>query len=364
MLTVKRGKATILGYEATEGTSIVIPIGRRVLVKIEGSASISGESAAVPTGEQEFRIFDEASEKIVAYRRVIIIGPTDHGKSTLSAWVVNKLSSLGREVAYMTTDVGQNEIFSPAFESIARVNPPAIPGSSLSFDVIDSCFVGSFSPTDNIRKYLDCAAELSSRAGQVVIDTDGWVRGEEALKTKARLASLTGSEAIVSIGLSKEEVELLRKESGMEVIELPRLVNGEKSQSERRSHRERLIVQRLLGSKPRLVASEIVEGLPVFAGKTLKLPFSGVVYAEEIGGKIVAVFRGRAPPVSNAALLKEGWERGLLLAVRGEGIHLGVLDKIYYDRRMVRILTPYDGRIERVEVGKVKAELESLTFLR
>lgn len=363
-LTIKRGTAYVLGYELKEGASITIPAGRKVPVSVEGSLAVTPGTAVLPSSGEDIKAFESAVEKMAEYKRILIVGPTDHGKSTLSAWAINRLLSAGREVAYMTTDVGQNEIFSPAFESIAKVMPPAIPGSRASFTIIDSCFIGSFSPVESLSAYLACASRLSSKAGEVIIDTDGWVRGEEAIRAKARLAVITRSELIVSLGLSQEEIEVLRRESGLEVLALPRLVRGEKSHAERKNHRDRLIAQGLLGSRPRLVASDLVEGLPLLRGKTVKTPFSNVIYSEELDGRIIAVYRGRAPALEGAVLLKEGWERGLLAAVHGEGVSIGVLDKIYYEKRLIRILTPYEGQITKIEVGRARVELDALGFMR
>ncbi|MFN4046132.1 MAG: Clp1/GlmU family protein, partial [Acidilobaceae archaeon] len=317
----------------------------------------------------EYERLDSLASEISRYGRVVFVGPVDSGKSTLAFWVSNKVFLRGSRAWYLTVDVGQNEVFCPGFEAIAAVEPPGIPGFTRSFSFVEPCFIGSFTPSDSLDKYLGCASRLSRIAqGHLVVDTDGWITPPGGLESKARLADAVNADLIVAIGLGEGEVRALRGTS-IEVLSLPRLVKGSKSFEERRLHRERLLAQKLSGSKPRPVklGETVVDGAPVFAGSPLEKTLfksiaPNIVYAERTGeGSMTIVYRGRPPSNIEAKLIPQGWEKGLIAAVHGEGVHLGVIDKVNYETKTITIITPYQGPIRKIEMGKVKIDVETLT---
>ncbi|MEN2999185.1 MAG: Clp1/GlmU family protein [Acidilobaceae archaeon] len=363
-VTIAKGSAEVLGYEVQEGASFVVPIGRHVPLKVKGEVlARSSSGGLVPTSPESYNEFDQIASLALKGRRVMIVGPVDAGKSTLAAWILNKALSERKDAYFLTTDVGQNEVFCPAFVALSSALPPVIPGSQSSFPGVRPCFVGSFSPAESLPKYLSCVSRLSREvSGFLAVDTDGWVEGEGAMESKAKLAEAIAADLVIAIGL-EERAKLLEERLGVEVIKATRLARREKNKEERRLHRERLIAQKLIGAKQRLFRAEEVEleGLELFKGKPLRLSVPSVVYAEMGEGGLVVVYRGGKPPFGEGAkLLRESWERGLMVAVEGNGIHVGVLDKIYYERRTLRVLTNYEGSVKRLDVGKAKVDLHSL----
>lgn len=364
------GVVEVLGYPLGVGGSFVVPVGRSVPVRVDGVLDVfPGGGALKPLGSGEYEGLDGLALEISRYGRVVFVGPVDSGKSTMAFWVSNKVLLRGLRAWYLTVDVGQNEVFCPGFEAVAALEPPGIPGFSGSFSLVEPCFIGSFTPSDSLDKYLGCASRLSRVAeGPLVVDTDGWVTPPKGLESKAMLADAVGADLIVTIGLGEGEVRVL-KETSIEVLSLPRLVKGSKSLEERRLHRERLLAQKLSGSKPRPVKVEetVIEGAPIFAGSPLeKTVFKNmapnIVYAERAGeGSITAVYRGRPPANLEAKLIPQGWEKGLIAAIHGEGVHPGVIDKVNYETKTITIITPYQGPIRKIEIGKVKIDVETLT---
>ncbi|MEM0366578.1 MAG: Clp1/GlmU family protein [Acidilobaceae archaeon] len=369
-IIVEDGTIDILGYRVVKGATLTVPYGRRIPVKIDGIVSVRPSYLNLkPANPQSYDIIDTIASKIIGFNRVVIVGPTDSGKSTLSLWALNKALSRGISKAYyLTVDIGQNEVYCPGFESLALINPPAIPGYTGSFRDIKLCFVGSFTPRESLDKYLECASELASKAdGMLIVDTDGWIK-DEGLRSKAILASTIKADIIIALGLSTEEVRLLKETSNIDTLSFPKLVKSEKSVEERKIHRERLIAQKLIGSKPRLVSIEkvILENIPLFKGKSLdrsivKNLSPVLVYAEILkDNSIVAVYRGKKPNNIQGILLSEGWEKGLLAAVYGIGVHVGIVDKINYEKKMVIVITAYEGPIEKIEIGKARLTFSPL----
>ncbi len=362
------GFVEVLGYPLGVGGSFVVPVGRSVPVRVDGFVEVFPSGGVLkPLGSGEYEWLDGLAFEISRYGRVVFVGPVDSGKSTLAFWVSNKMLLRGSKAWYLTVDVGQNEVFCPGFEAIAVLKPPGVPGFSGSFSLVEPCFIGSFTPSDSLDKYLGCASKLSRIAeGPLIVDTDGWVTPPEGLESKARLADAVGVDLIVAIGLGEGEVRVLKKT--VEVLSLPRLVKGSKSFEERRLHRERLLAQKLSGSKPRAVKIEevAVEGAPIFTGSPLEKTFKNiapnVVYAERTGeDSITIVYRGRPPANLKAKLVPQGWEKGLIAAVHGEGVHVAVIDRVNYDSKTITIITPYQGPVRKIEIGKVRVDVETLT---
>ncbi|MCS7107031.1 MAG: Clp1/GlmU family protein [Acidilobaceae archaeon] len=363
-VTIARGSAEVLGYEVSQGSSFIVPVGRHVLLKVRGEAvARSSSGGLIPASRESYAEFDQVASLALEGKRVMIVGPVDAGKSTLAAWILNKALSARRDAHFLTMDVGQNEVFCPAFAALSSAAPPVIPGNQGSFPHVKPCFVGSFSPAESLAKYFSCAEKLSREvSGLLVVDTDGWVDGEGALMSKVKLAEAVRADLVIAVGL-EERAKLLEEKLAAEVIAVARLARREKSKEERRVHRERLIAQKLIGAKQRLLRAEELEleGLELFRGKPLRLNNPSTVYAEMGEGGLIVVYRGERPPLGEGVkLLRESWERGLLVSVEGDGIHVGVLDKIYYEKKLLRVFTNYEGKVKHLEVGKARVDLQSL----
>ena len=347
-VSIRSGWASILGYRV-DGGSFVVPAGRSAVIEYDGVVEVSGGSLGEARGVEALA---EAARDLAGRSRVLMVGPPDSGKSTLSAYILNYSGSH----EYLTLDVGQNEIFSPGFASLASPVRPVIPGSDESFSRVEPCFVGDFTPRGSEASYLSCAARLSRGSHSLVVDTDGWVDLWEGVELKAGLAHVVGASVIAAVGLGDREARALEDLSGVEVVRLPRLSGGEKGLGERRLHRERLLAFRLRGSRVRPVKAgeaEIV-GLPVFRGREARPPAgSRAVYSEEYRGGMVVV-SPRRPQGFGGLWLRPGWERGLLAAVHGDGVGVGVVLRVNYRSRIVEVATPHEGPVRMVEVGRAR----------
>jgi len=180
------------------------------------------------------------------WRRVIIIGATDTGKSTLSQWLAQQLSSQGR-VAMLDADVGQS-----------RIGPPATVGWRFAeAKQGEFYFVGDVTPA---ACPADCVAgtvrlvQRAERAGAdyVIVDTSGFVDGPFALSLKKAKIELLSPALVVAIApprrLSHLTDPFIRDESIHTFALEPLTCCKEKPRQQRQRWRQQLFAAWLSGS--------------------------------------------------------------------------------------------------------------------
>ncbi len=344
---------------------LVVPAGRTLLVRVEGSAVVSGQRVE-EMGADEYESIDSLARELAGKGRVVLVGPSDVGKSTLAAWIANRWGG----GSLLTVDVGQNEVFAPGFASLAEARPPVVPGLSSSFAGVKPCFVGAFSPSGALASYLRCASRLSRETGdRLVVDTDGWVEAWDGLESKAAIALATGARVVAAVGLPEWKARYLEDYAGIEVVRVPRLAGGQgKSGEERRLHRERLLAQRLVGARERPVRpgeAEII-GLPVFRGEPVPIEavravVPGAVYAEKGDDGLVVVTTRRVRPQGvKARVVQASSLEGLIAAAHWRGsVEVAVVTRVNFRSVTVNVATRLEG-VERLEVGRARVDPQAL----
>jgi len=370
-LVVVKGRVEALGYPLGEGASIIVPVGRAVplLAGEEGATVEYTGERLVEWSADEYRKMDRLAGELAEYGRVMIVGPSDVGKSTLAAWTVNKMALKGFNPVMATLDVGQNENYCPGFASSNSVDPPFIPGTGGR--LARACFVGSFTPRGVESRYAYCAGAIVEGSGSWVMDTDGWVGDWDGLDSKLAAARAAGPDLVVAVGLDDRYSKYLEPRVGAPVVRVPRLVESRKTREERRTHRERLLARALQGAREFAVklSATPVYGLPLLLGDPLspeevsRLLGVRVYYAEQgpQGITVVVPAKARLPSLSGGRLriLRDGWERGLLAAVYEEGVPKpGIVTKISYRRMTLHVYAPIEGKPGMIEVGRARVDPE------
>ncbi|MEB3860230.1 MAG: hypothetical protein LRS43_03365 [Desulfurococcales archaeon] len=187
----------------------------------------------------------------------------------------------------------------------------------------------------------------------------------DGVTLKAGLAGVVDADAIVSVGLSGDALELLRSLVRAKILELPRLVAKTKSREDRVMHRERLIAKNLEGAKTRAFKVSTVKfhGLPVFKGRELpKSELSKLdpraIYGERQGEMLVLVSKRPQARAADVTYLKPGWERGLIASVmdKSGASALGLIEKIDYSRKLVHVYTGFKGLPDCIIVGRERID--------
>ncbi len=328
-----------------------------------------------------------ALEAARAGSRLLLIGRTDSGKSTLAAALASEGYAAGRSVAVVDADVGQSSIGPPACVGLARVERNCVSLSDLTPAAID--FVGACSPVGHLLQAAASTALLAASAREhgaetVVIDTTGLVSGGVARALKGAKIRLVDPDAVVALQEEDEVEHLLapyRSRSRPRVIRLhiSRAVKI-RTREERASRRQRSFAAYFARAQPVELSWEDapIENSAWTSGEPV--PGHMRAYAEEcvacevlhaerradgifliVAGRPQAVglgtlgssFGGTARAVEAASL--ENLLLGLL-GDRGETLALGLLEGLDFRRRHTTVYTPLEdpARARGIRLGSLR----------
>ncbi len=365
-LIVESGSIRVNGRQISVEKKITVPAGRSILINAEESATIKILGELLPLSKDNYAKYVSIAKSVSDAETIIIIGPTDCGKSTLASFIINIISEEKNQVSFLTLDIGQNEIYAPGFASVIQnIDPPLIPGAT--YGEIKNCFIGSFSPTRALNRYYFCAANLSATKGSLIIDTDGWITPWDGIESKMALTKIVHATKVILLGINNEIAKYFEKRLGKELIlKSECLTPIKKSRSERKIHRERLIAQRLIGAKKYTLSLDRLDvyGGPLFFINELRkdeynmLPIRNILYAERNPLGIAVVSRTINPSTRYPGIkvLPAGWEKGLIAAAICEGKEsLAVIDRVDYSRKRITIYSKCAP--EAIIVGNAKISL-------
>ncbi len=356
---VLEGTASILGAELGPGEEfelgrnrsysiIALEPGARVEVEVgEGGrveAPVEGEDHYLKWVEAADNILEEASRQAV----VAVVGPVEAGKTSYAALLANRALAHSIAPAIIDADIGQADIGPPGFVSLAM--PSSWVEWLRNLDPILMRFVGSIEPGPVAGRLITAVAEMVSHArergaGIVVIDTDGWAEGVQALELKVDIAWASRADFIVVLG-SEDLASYLRRSTQATVYTLPSPdVKAVRDRSDRRSLRaenyKRFLSRETVEVDLRRVA---VRGSCALSGSRLEDPTlkrevlhtlgTEPVLATRYPGGLCIVVKSESPPDQQAvrALQRRLGQRELLV------VHTGGM------RGVLSALTTRDGR--------------------
>ncbi|KNA24142.1 hypothetical protein SOVF_018120 [Spinacia oleracea] len=121
--------------------------------------------------------------------RVIVVGPTDCGKSALSRMLLSWAAKQGWKPTFVDLDIGQGSITVPGSIAATPIEMPIDPVEGIPLEMPLVYFYGHTTPTANVDLYKLAVKELAqtlekqfsgnseSRAAGMVINTMGWIEG-------------------------------------------------------------------------------------------------------------------------------------------------------------------------------------------
>lgn len=378
-VVVKRGQIYATGVVYTEGQSFTVLRARQLAVKAVADSEVElvlGPGALLERVSPGEEIIDEWEKRISGVDPkgvVVIVGMMDVGKSTMTAMLGNKALARGYKVVIIDADVGQNDLGPPTTISLARLTKYVTHLRQLVAE--KSLFLQSTSMEriwPRAVAQIAKAVEYAKKTWQpdtIIVNTDGWVLDEEAATFKRRLIERLTPSLIVAIQVENELGPILNGYSNVLVLPPPPHVRT-RSREDRKIHREMGYGRYIFPPVELAVSLDKIPlcNLPLFQGiemgEELKRMLTraigvGVLRAYQVGSRVYAVVEGgewvvRRVGGFQVVGLPIDFEKGLLAGLEdSEGflVGLGVIKKIYYDRKRAIIYT--SSEVER-RIGEVK----------
>lgn len=198
---------------------------------------------------------------------VMVMGGVDSGKSTLSRYLIYRLTSLNRLVAMVDCDVGQTHLGPPTTIGMMLYHNPWERFDNIRPDYMR--FIGSTSPIRHLvevvvstRRLVDKALEMGAEV--ILVNTDGLIMGIPGTRLKMNQVDLLRPKYILALQESSEIEHLLTFIERQDTTSIMRLRTSEKavkkSPETRRTFREERYREYFRGAK------------------NTKIPLSGVTF--------------------------------------------------------------------------------------
>jgi polynucleotide 5'-hydroxyl-kinase GRC3/NOL9 len=174
----------------------------------------------------------------------ILLGATDTGKSTLAKFLIFNLCQKGLKVALVDADIGQSFLGPPATIGLSVFKSD--PDWQLVLTPPEIFFVGSITPEGNFPIHLKGVERMADKAAShgvdvILVDTTGFVLGEQGIELKRRTLDLLSPRFILALQKSDELEPILEhyKENALpRILRLPLSEQVRpRSMEERRTYR-------------------------------------------------------------------------------------------------------------------------------
>ena len=314
---------------------------------------------------------------------VTVIGGVDSGKTSFCTFLVNAAVKEKLKTAIIDADLGQSDIGPPSTVGFNFVAEPI--KDLFEINAQDAFFVGSASPSGAISKIIDGldflkAKVLDQAPDFVIINTDGWVEGEEASAYKVRLAKVGGSNAVVGLQQKNELNPILEALQEIKVFTIasPQLVKP-RDREKRKLLRELSYKKYLKEAKMQsfslgwiTVKNSLLGSGSQIHGKRLEvlnnLLQNKTVYSEETVATILVVLKGKGITEEQVKaaegnfgkrikVILKGDEKGLLVGFKNEEnnfLGIGVLHEVDYKRKILKVYTPLNHKPYMLCFGQIK----------
>jgi polynucleotide 5'-hydroxyl-kinase GRC3/NOL9 len=252
-----RGECEILGVKF-KNTFILynnnkyLPIEKdkdTIITAKEGSKNVDPKKkTTVDQNQIGTRIWNDIINSIekTKKKKIIIIGPSDTGKSTLTLFIANKLIRKGLEPIIIDSDIGQGELSPPVCIGTARLSKQTIDLASCHPTYIN--FIGNIQPIGYEQRITNCIIraqdKLYTKDNIILINTDGYISNGEK-NYKIELIEKIKPDCIICMKENGQIIDLFEiikdrfsKNSNIQILEgQPPHKEIQKSLSDRREKR-------------------------------------------------------------------------------------------------------------------------------
>ena len=327
------GKADVLGYPMRESQRVLIREGKRLPFFIAENSvfdvSLGANSGiAETTGSTNPLSWDKPVEAILGLQKrpvvVVILGAADCGKSSLCLYIVNKLIDGKCKVAVLDGDLGQSDIGPSGTVGYAIVTKrlPELYDLKLK----NAFFVGVTSPIAAMSKTIEGLVAMKAEILQgqvdfVLVNTDGFVSGDIAVRYKTDLVNALKPDVVVGVQTQDELAPLIAKLETPVIAVEPSFALKQRTPEKRKILREMTYARYLKKSKLQCYPKSQVTIEP----------------------------RGAIPKDQEP-------EKGILVSLYGRGtkfLGIGVLREVNQERKTLKIQTAVSAKPLKIVIGKV-----------
>jgi polynucleotide 5'-hydroxyl-kinase GRC3/NOL9 len=394
---VVSGRVEAFGFMLGSAGKTVIREGKRLPFAVKKTATFNillGENASIEEVEENTipLSWQKAGEELLGFRTnpvtAMVLGAVGSGKTSFCTYLINNLLNAKLKVAVLDGDIGQSDIGPPSTISYAFVKKPVMDLFNLKAE--NAYFVGVTSPSKAIEKVIDGLASLekeilSDRPDFIVVNTDGWVEGEEAANYKVKLVKHLNPNIVFYIQQKEESAPIpntLEKPRKV-IVDSPSEIKH-RSREKRKSLRELGYVKYLRNAKVRslplnwlqieeneLIGTSGKHGSTKKARKIYELLGMKPLHFTELRDRIcVVIGKSRWIETENirkieefmkktVVIIRRGEEQGLLTALHDAEkrfLGIGVLREIDYTRNVMKVYTPVSDEVSIVAIGRVKVD--------
>ncbi len=263
------------------------------------------------------------------WRKILVLGETDRGKSTYCRYLCRQLLESGNDeaVAYVDADVGQKDIGPPAAITLGY---PRLDTPWAQIEPAGWYFVGNVTPVGQLLPAVLGTQRLveTAQSTRTVINTLGFVRSVGRI-LQTHLIEAVRPDVIIALAKGRELSALLKPYRYHRTLRLPPSPRAvPKTQSERQANRERAFRHyfRPAQSVELKLNDLVLQRALLFTGTRIQLPPFPYAERTDEGILVVAAPGMPVPPHINAIPL--GFERQLLCGLsnrRRQGIGLGIV---------------------------------------
>jgi polynucleotide 5'-hydroxyl-kinase GRC3/NOL9 len=327
------GKAEEFGYPMKEFRRVLIREGKRlpffVSEKSTFEVSLGPNSGIAETmGNTNPLSWNKPVEAILGLQKrpvvVVVLGAADCGKSSLCTYLFNRLVDGKCKVAVLDGDVGQSDIGPSATVGYGIASKPIAELYNLKLK--NAFFVGVTSTLTAMPKIIEglIAMEAEIFQGQVdfvLVNTDGLVNGDVAVKYKTDLVKALKPDVIIALQTQDELAPLIASLETPVIVVEPSFALKQRPPEKRKLLREMTYARYLKHPKLQCIPKSQVTIEP-----------------------------------RNAIPKNQEPEKGILLGIYGCGtkfLGIGVLREINQLRKTLKVQTSVSAKPQRIVIGKV-----------
>jgi len=388
------GQISILGARFRIGEKIIVRDGKRVPFGVRKKAAfdlVLGEGASFKEldGDTVPPSWENAAKEVLSLKKpvtVMVMGGVDSGKTSFCTFLANEALKKKWKTGIIDADLGLSDVGPPSTIGFNFITAPV--NDLFEIEAENAYFVGLTSPSGAVNKVIEGLTELKNRVMEtdvdfLILNTDGWVDGEDAARYKIQLTKIVSPSVVVGIRQKDELTPILTalKEANVLSIDSPQLVQ--------RRNREKRKILRELSYKKYLKQAKVqsfalnwinVEDSLLSAGSPMtpervekigNLLGARPIYSKETTTTIFIVLRKNQSVTEEqikeieerfgkrAKVIREGEEEGLLVGLQdeqGKFLGIGILCGVDYKKRVMKVYTPINENVSTIRFGQIKLD--------